>query len=661
MDHTDKLAHALAWAARGFKVFPIVSGTKDQPMVPFTEAATTDTTQIRRWWQDPLTGHVHDHNIGVLTTDLGLVDVDTKDNKPGLANFYNLGGHFDTLTVRTPSGGYHCYTHPDYAVANSISEVAEGVDIRGHNGFVLAPGSETPQGRYELVVDKPLAPMPASILARCKRPGERATARPGTAVELDTPAALTAAAAYVQQAPGAPQGDRNGACYRLACHLKDRGVSELAAIDLVLRYWIERCDPPFDRREAADTVSHAYDYGQNSEGAKSAEADFKGVQIIEPPPAPVPYQPADTWQWGNVIPIAAIPPRPWIAEGMLMRGEVTSLIAPGGIGKSQLMLTTAILLALGVHVFGAKNKVGRPLKSIVYNAEDSRQEMSMRLAATCHHMNIDPERIKPYIMLLSGKEVSLRLVQVSSSGRPEMNKELVGKLVGHASDPDCGYVGLDPLVSLHDVDESLNQPMRYVFGTFIEIAAASDVALQVAVHTPKPGKDRYLYAGDPTSGRGAVTINDTSRVVLTLSPPKDEDMERYNLAPEQRVRLLRLDDAKSNYSTLSGKAAWIYKHSILLANGEFAAAFAPHNLQEDYEKSRGEFGTMLGEELMGEHGLSVVEMARRIAATNPLYAHMSETLLRARIERLVSAAGIPTPFGTVRLAQRHGRRSLVLD
>jgi len=100
---------ALSWAARGFRVFPLAEGTKDQPLCSFTKEASTDEALIRAWWSDPMTGAVRSHNVGVLTTDMVVVDVDVRNAKPGLVNFLNLTGGFDTLTVRTPSGGYHCY------------------------------------------------------------------------------------------------------------------------------------------------------------------------------------------------------------------------------------------------------------------------------------------------------------------------------------------------------------------------------------------------------------------------------------------------------------------------------------------------------------------------------------------------------------------------
>lgn len=55
-----------------------------------------------------------------------------------------------TRTVRTPSGGYHFYfRHPGQHTPNSAGTVAEGVDVRGDGGYVLAPPSEGYTWHYE--------------------------------------------------------------------------------------------------------------------------------------------------------------------------------------------------------------------------------------------------------------------------------------------------------------------------------------------------------------------------------------------------------------------------------------------------------------------------------------------------------------------------------
>jgi hypothetical protein len=78
----------------------------------------------------------------------------------------------DTLTVRTPTGGLHLY----YAVPAGVvlrstaGERGNGlgwkIDTRAWGGYVVAPGSTTPDGRYEYLYDGPAATLPGWLVER---------------------------------------------------------------------------------------------------------------------------------------------------------------------------------------------------------------------------------------------------------------------------------------------------------------------------------------------------------------------------------------------------------------------------------------------------------------------------------------------------------------
>lgn len=102
-------------------------------------------------WTDPVLGVEKDYNIGVECTDRIVFDVDIKNGKDGHNQYMQMGGTYDTLVVRTPSGGFHCYFEgPDSANAPA----ANAVDVRSHHGYVLAPGSTIDGVSYEVVTDK---------------------------------------------------------------------------------------------------------------------------------------------------------------------------------------------------------------------------------------------------------------------------------------------------------------------------------------------------------------------------------------------------------------------------------------------------------------------------------------------------------------------------
>lgn len=260
------LSHALAWAARGFKLIPLCVRSKEPAYKKWQDVATSDPATIRSWWADGKA-----RNYGVVADGLLLVDLDTKKGKLGLESWRAIGGEFDTLCVRTPSGGFHLY-YASHATANTASKLGDGIDTRGHRAsFVVGPGSVTPEGSYTIHEDKPLLPAPEFLLSRLNLPRDRAENAAEPVVDLDLPVALEHAARYLAEAPEAVDGaGGDQTAFNVACGVRDLGVSEDVAFDLMLEHWNDRCSPPWEPEALAVKVRNAYAYGQNRPGQKLA-------------------------------------------------------------------------------------------------------------------------------------------------------------------------------------------------------------------------------------------------------------------------------------------------------------------------------------------------------------------------------------------------------
>src|SRR5215467_52267 len=171
------LADALAFSQRGLKIFPLPYGEK-RPDNQFIELATDDPTKINQLWADPVTGS-REYNIGVLCGSGGnnvlIVDIDTKHDqrfgRSAIHNYLSMGGHFDTLTVKTASGGLQTYFHvPTGRSFRNAQSIVPGVDIRCENGYGIGPGSFAIEsgGGYELEHDLPIADLPPVIVPLLK-------------------------------------------------------------------------------------------------------------------------------------------------------------------------------------------------------------------------------------------------------------------------------------------------------------------------------------------------------------------------------------------------------------------------------------------------------------------------------------------------------------
>lgn len=333
-------AWALKWAARGFRVFPLMPGTKDQPRdMRWYDSATSDPAKVVE-----LFSGAPNWNIAVDCSGQIVVDVDNKNGKDGSRALLDLDLPFEalqTLAVRTPSGGFHYYfTGPK--VANSAGKLGRGLDVRGYHGYVVAPGSQTSQGIYQVYQDAPTLEAPEALVSKCSEPRERK--RLHHEISYDDDIALKAAEAYLGSVEGATQGEHGDQdTYNVACRLKDVGVSELTAFSLMADLWNNKCSPPWDLAQLEVKVTNAYLYGTSALGIGHPREEFHGVDIPEV------VAPGRHWvrhgaEWNRDT--------RWLFYGILPATGLAILTGPPGAGKTFLATHLAEKLATGDPFFG---------------------------------------------------------------------------------------------------------------------------------------------------------------------------------------------------------------------------------------------------------------------------------------------------------------------
>lgn len=173
-----QMASALAAAARGWHVFPLLPGDKRPAVRAWEERATTNTKRIERCWASG------PYNVGIATGPSGLVvlDLDTpkgeQDTPPAEWTATGIATGEDVLsavcdqhaqpyphqthTVRTGRGGIHLYfTAPaGEQLRNTAGKLGWKVDTRAAGGYVVGAGSVVNGRPYTLVHDAPAAPLP---------------------------------------------------------------------------------------------------------------------------------------------------------------------------------------------------------------------------------------------------------------------------------------------------------------------------------------------------------------------------------------------------------------------------------------------------------------------------------------------------------------------
>jgi hypothetical protein len=222
------LAAALAYADRGWPVFPVRVDKTPLTAHGFHDA-TTDRELVKFYWrQHPTAG------VGIATgATAGIVVLDEDTPKGGARGRIQLeqrlGKLPPTYEVLSGGGGRHYYfAHPGGTVPCSVGELGTGLDVRGDGGYIVAAGSPHQSGRpYKLLHERELAPWPAALSDRVRK----------------TKAASLPAAEI-------PEGERNATLTSLAGALRRKGGTEaelLAAITAAN----ERCAVPLAGAELA--------------------------------------------------------------------------------------------------------------------------------------------------------------------------------------------------------------------------------------------------------------------------------------------------------------------------------------------------------------------------------------------------------------------------
>jgi hypothetical protein len=627
-----QLAWALFMASRGFRVFPLRPYGKKPVIDAFQHYATTDENQIRSWWIDPVNGTERNYNIGVLTTNMVLVDLDVKRGANGYAAYESqAGAHYDTFTVRTPSGGLHCYFNgPD--CKQSINFLP-GVDIKSHNCYVVGPGSELVNGVYTIGTDKPADYVPWSIGVRLQQPNTRRILN-GQQFALDTYTAIANAEIWLQQqAPAISGQGGNNKTYQVAAALtRDFALSDETAYSLMAGEWNERCIPPWSPEELLAIVEHAFEYGVGALGAKLPEATFSGVDVVDP----ASVRPARELgiYLGNAKNAKDVPSRPWIVDKLLIRRLCTLLSATGSIGKSVWKLALACHLAAGKSFGAFKLLDERPMVSIVHNAEDDRDEQGRRMLAICSYFGLDFEEVRERIILVTPDMMDINFAQ-QSRGQVIVNEAHFQMFVGMAKDVKADLMCFDPFTSIHNLNVNDATQMTTFIKLLNRMARDADVSLLVSTHTAK--SFRHESAGDANAVAGTAAITNGVRLALTMMPPQAEDVNLYRLSHSDKYKYVRIDDAKTNLSLKrNSPLQWLKWETVTLSNGDKVGVPAPYEM--DHKALVAEFQSVveIRDILLDKDtgGLSITDMIREIKVRNPIFISMPDATIKSQLTRM---------------------------
>ena len=295
------LDYALAYAARGWRVFPIyecrATGTQcacgnrkctspgKHPRVKngFKDA-TVDQIAVRAWWRQ-----WPEANVGIATgAGLMVVDIDPRHGGDDTIDALReeLGAWPDTVEALTGGGGRHIYLAlPEGVVTrNSASELGAGVDIRTDGGYVVAPPSNHASGgayRWESSSDPTegiaLAEIPGAWLDRVVKP-----------LRVSMVQATSPLAARVGE------GGRNKALFSLGRTLRAKGLDESVVRLMLLNGNAAMCVPPLEGAEVEKIARSACSVAPGLSPEYAARAQ---VRVVTPPDPEAEMAPPSPEDW----------------------------------------------------------------------------------------------------------------------------------------------------------------------------------------------------------------------------------------------------------------------------------------------------------------------------------------------------------------------------
>jgi len=274
---------ALTLASKGLFIFPIKPLEKTPMIYDWQIHSTINAQTIHAWWQ-----FSPDTNIGIDCgkSNIVVIDIDAQHN--GIASWTALTAKYtalpETYSVKTPQGGFHLYFKVPEAikVINSVSKLCKGVDTRAIGGYVVAQGSKSSKGSYSLINDSPISMLSkwlSDILI--KKPNIK-TKPLMISAPPDKKSDTYSAIQYLHSIAPAIQGDGGDLhTYKVACVLRDKGISENSAVKLMQNNWNERCIPNWSPFELRYKVNNAYSFATGEIGTESIDNIFNNLPIKE--------------------------------------------------------------------------------------------------------------------------------------------------------------------------------------------------------------------------------------------------------------------------------------------------------------------------------------------------------------------------------------------
>jgi hypothetical protein len=452
-------AAAIEYLQRGWSVIPIRTDRWDpedpeepdkSPYVNWREYTRRHATieEVQKWFED------HPHaGIGIVTGQISkLVVVDFDGVMPGEE-------WPETYTVQTARGEHRYYTIGDGDVTrNSQGKIANGIDVRGEGGYVVAPptvridggeytilrADEDPIWRPgRLIASKPAASSPNSVSDDFEVPAlEKGTGEDGEDGEEWVAKAL---------AQGATKPGRNVMCARLAGYFAGKKLPQDITVVQLLQFGA-KCTPPLSPADVLTTVQSVYRTAARREQERAVSTAKPVGTKEQPSDQPLQFMRYRDFRqkyWGATV--------EWLIKDWLPKASIIMVVSEPECFKSWLVGEMTAAVVTGTQFFGEPMDPKARGPGLYMQQEDPHSTTASRLS-----MQMDTKTTPPLgadEWWLEPPEVDDLYIQIDR----EFNfgdKDAVRRLEEWIAKVRPVIVVFDPLYSMVSVDDHMVQAAR---------------------------------------------------------------------------------------------------------------------------------------------------------------------------------------------------------
>jgi DNA polymerase I-like protein with 3'-5' exonuclease and polymerase domains/KaiC/GvpD/RAD55 family RecA-like ATPase len=261
--------------------------------------------------------------------------------------------------------------------------------------------------------------------------------------------------------------------------------------------------------------------------------------------------------------------RPRITTGMI-RGEVTTLVAPPSAGKSVFSTMLATAIAYERQDIAGIKHLDRCGQIVIVTNEEREDEMWNRLEAYESYWNLKPADKKHEVVVITNSESNYIVKREGKELKPAhkhlleyIEKRTRAQAEG-GDEAEIALIIIDTLASsVSGINENDNMDMQYVFNRIRALAGAAFANIIVIHHTAKSAWN--AEKAELGASRGAGSSAGAVRGQIQLVPPTEDELDEYSLGDIEPDSIVKLEKSKDSYEKKKGQLLGMYRFDEVMS------------------------------------------------------------------------------------------------